>query len=350
MMQETKVWPVDSKAPNEESIRKAAEILRNGGLIAFPTETVYGLGANGLDDTAVSKIFQAKGRPADNPLILHIASIHEIVKYSKDTPLWVPYLVANFWPGPLSVVLKRASCVPDSVTAGLDTVALRIPDSPAALALIRAAGLPLAAPSANVSGRPSPTTAEMVLQDLNGKIDGVLDAGPCSVGLESTVLDCTGVVPVILRPGGVTQEMLERVLGEVGMTVERYPEGEEAPRSPGMKYRHYAPNAPLHVIEAGLNNQEAILLQAIHDAISRHQRVGVVVSAETAAKIKGDVVSAVYGSRKNPAESAAGLYRALRVFDAETVDIIFAEGLPEAGIGRAFMNRLRKAATSTLEV
>ena len=349
MMQKTQVWPVDAQEPAKEKIEQAAEILRQGGLVAFPTETVYGLGANGLDEAAVKKIFQAKGRPADNPLILHIADLHEVVTYSKETPVWVSNLVSNFWPGPLSVVLKRASCVPDAVTAGLDTVAVRLPDSPTARALIRAAGVPLAAPSANVSGRPSPTSANMVLQDLDGKIDGVLDAGPCAVGLESTVLDCTGAVPVILRPGGVTQEMLESVLGKIDLKVERSSGSAETPRSPGMKYRHYAPDASLHVVEAGGDNQGNILLQAVQAAMAGQQRVGVVVSAETAAKMPSAVVTASYGSRKNPAECAAGLYRALRVFDTEKVDVIFAEGLPEDGIGCAFMNRLRKASVSTLE-
>ena len=348
-MRETIIWKVDPQAPLQMAIEQAASILRHGGLVAFPTETVYGLGANGLDGAAVNGIFAAKGRPADNPLILHIADQQDLAQLVSEVPQWLPALLDTCWPGPLSVVLRRSDCVPDQVTAGLDTVAVRLPDSAIARELIRAAGVPVAAPSANASGRPSPTSADAVLDDLKGKIDGVIDAGPCLVGVESTVLDCTRSLPVILRPGGVTYEMLEKVLGKVGTVAGEVGIETDVPRSPGMKYRHYAPNAPLHLVEAALNGQETRLLEKVYGALDRYRSVGAIVTNETALKLPAGIVTATYGSRANPSECAAGLYLALRKFDNEPVDVIIAEGIPEVGIGRAFMNRLRKAATSTME-
>ena len=331
------------------AIQQAGRILREGGLVAFPTETVYGLGANGLDATAVSKIFQAKGRPADNPLILHIADRDDLSALVREIPDWLVPLLDRFWPGPLTVVLPRADCVPDTVTAGLDSVAVRLPSSPVARALIRSAGVPVAAPSANLSGRPSPTTATAVMADMAGRIEMVLDGGACEVGLESTVLDCTAEVPTILRPGGVTQEMLVACLGQVQASGEGRMETAEVPRAPGMKYRHYAPAAPLRLFSCDAIEGETGLLQQLQAAQSAGKKVGAVVSPETAMLLPNDVEIAIHGSRKTPAAAAAGLYQALRWFDTHPVDVIFAEGVPEQGIGRALMNRLHKAAGSAGE-
>ena len=331
------------------AIERAGKILREGGLVAFPTETVYGLGANGLDAAAVSKIFLAKGRPSDNPLILHIADRDDLPALVREIPDWLVPLLDRFWPGPLTVVLPRAACVPDIVTAGLDTVAVRLPSSPMARALIRTAGVPVAAPSANLSGRPSPTAASAVMADMAGRIEMVLDGGVCEVGLESTVLDCTAEIPTILRPGGVTQEMLAACLGKVRTSGDERMETAAVPRAPGMKYRHYAPAAPLRLFSCDAIEGEAGLLQQLRAAQRSGQKVGAVVSPETAMLLPNDVEIAIHGSRKTPAAAAAGLYQALRWFDTHPVDVIFAEGMPEQGIGRALMNRLHKAAGSAGE-
>jgi len=343
-------YKIDRDNPDPQVMAAAAAAILSGELVAFPTETVYGLGANGLDADAVRKIFAAKGRPSDNPLILHIADRRELDKLVLRVPEWLDPMLEKFWPGPFTVVLPCAPIVPAVVTAGLDTVAVRLPSLGAARALIRIAGVPIAAPSANLSGRPSPTTAEAVMADMEGRIAMVLDAGPCDVGLESTVLDCVLQPPTILRPGGVTQEMLEKWLLQV-RSAGRLSESEASvPRAPGMKYRHYAPVAPLVLFPAELDaaDDEASdrLLTALEAAIREGKTVGAVVSAELAARLPSGVRVAIYGSREQPSESAAGLYEALRFFDTHPVDVILAEGVREEGIGRALMNRLYKAASS----
>ena len=347
----TKYIKIEQNDPRNASteIQQAGRILREGGLVAFPTETVYGLGANGLDAAAVGKIFQAKGRPADNPLILHIADREALASLVREVPTWLEPVLERFWPGPLTVVLPRADCVPDIVTAGLDSVAVRLPSSLVARELIRSAGVPVAAPSANLSGRPSPTTATAVMADMAGRIEMVLDGGACEIGLESTVLDCTAAIPTILRPGGVTQEMLAACLGQVQASGEGRMEAAEVPRAPGMKYRHYAPAAPLRLFSCDAIDGETGLLQQLRAAQCSGQKVGAVVSPETAAFLPAGVEVAIHGSRANPAAAATGLYQALRWFDTHPVDVIFAEGVPEKGIGRALMNRLHKAAGSAGE-
>jgi len=346
----TLYYKIDRDYPDPQIMKAAADIIRQGKLVAFPTETVYGLGANGLDAAAVGRIFQAKGRPSDNPLILHIADRQELDKLVTAVPGWLDPLLAKFWPGPFTVVLPHSKIVPDAVTAGLDTVAVRLPSLGAARELILAAGVPIAAPSANLSGRPSPTTAEAVMADMEGRIEMVLDAGPCDVGLESTVLDCSAQPPTILRPGGVTQEMLESCLIQVRSAGRSKVDDAAVPRAPGMKYRHYAPAAPLVLFPVGsgsaVTNSSDQLLAALIAGISEGKAVGAVVSAELAERLPPGVTIAVYGSRKCPAETAAGLYEALRFFDTHPVDVIFAEGVREEGIGRALMNRLYKAASS----
>ncbi|MBP2651084.1 MAG: Sua5/YciO/YrdC/YwlC family protein [Firmicutes bacterium] len=339
---ETKVYAIDAKCPEFSSLARAAEVIKSGGLVAFPTETVYGLGANGLNPSAVAKIFKAKGRPSDNPLILHIADSFEVEKLVRLVPANARVLMEKFWPGPLTLVLKRTLAVPDEVTGGLDTVAIRLPDSLVARELIRLAGVPIAAPSANTSGRPSPTTAQAVLADLDGKISIVVDAGPCGIGVESTVVDCTTPVPTLLRPGGVTLEKLLAVLGEIELDAALNSES-AVPRAPGMKYTHYAPLAPMVLYEGDESNISAAIVNAATIAMTS-KRVGAVVSTETAALLPPKVAVAAYGSRQCPEEVAAGLYQALRAFDSNPVDVIYAEGIAEIGLGLAVMNRMRKAA------
>ena len=340
---ETKLYVVEKDNPDIRILAEAADVLKQGGLVAFPTETVYGLGANGLDPGAVEGIFAAKGRPSDNPLILHIAEPHEVEKLAREIPANACALMEKYWPGPLTVVVERTRAVPDAVTAGLDTVAIRLPDSLVARTLIGLAGVPLAAPSANTSGRPSPTTAQAVMDDLAGKVEIVIDAGPCGIGVESTVVDCTTPVPTLLRPGGVTLEMLMETLGEVEVDP-ALAHGSTVPRSPGMKYTHYAPAAPMTLFEGTTGACQARVSQAVAQALAEGRRVGAVVSAETAKSLPSSTVVAVYGSRLRPDEAAANLYNALRLFDTEAVDVIFAEGVAENGLGLAVMNRLRKAA------
>ncbi|WP_371372276.1 L-threonylcarbamoyladenylate synthase [Sporomusa aerivorans] len=341
---QTKYYKLDPVKPDLSILAEAAELLRQGELVAFPTETVYGLGANGLDGQAVTGIFRAKGRPADNPLILHIADVEKLPEIAAVVPASAEALTERFWPGPLSVIVERRSHIPDIVTGGLTTVAVRLPASLIARELIRLAGVPIAAPSANTSGRPSPTTAEDVLADLGGKIAAVIDAGPCAIGVESSVVDCTGVVPALLRPGGVTYEMLLEVLGEI--EVDPALAGSLAiPKSPGMKYTHYAPMAPMFLIEGELPAATGELIKReILAAQAGGQRVGAVVSVELAGSLPPATITAVYGSRADTKTIAAGLYTALRSFDDNPVDIIYAEGIEEQGLGLAVMNRLRKAA------
>ncbi len=344
-MMETVCLKTDPANPAEESIAEAGRVLRQGGLVAFPTETVYGLGANAFDPTAVAAVFRAKGRPSDNPLIVHIAEADQVYDLSDDVTVPARRVMEAFWPGPLTVVLARKPQVPAKVTAGHDTVAVRMPDHPVALALIKSAGVPVAAPSANSSGRPSPTTARHVLDDLNGKIDMVLDGGACRVGLESTVLDMTSEPPVILRPGGVTREDLEGVIGHVAYDPALDKDNAGAvPKSPGMKYTHYSPKADVVVVTgedyAGIFEKASEL---VAQNSSMGKRVGVLASAETARGYCADAVFPV-GFRSRPETVAQNLFFGLRSLDEEKVDVIVAEGYPEHGIGAAIMNRLRKAA------
>ena len=339
----TQCLKVDKTNPEQAVLAEAARILARGGLVAFPTETVYGLGANGLDESAVTRIFQAKGRPADNPLILHIASQDDVSRLVKRIPANARVLMDTYWPGPLTIVLERQEHIPDAVTAGLGTVAVRLPDSLIARELIRLAGVPIAAPSANLSGRPSPTTADAVLADMDGKIDAIVDGGSCAIGVESTVVDCTTPVPTLLRPGGITLEMLQATLGEVELD-QALSEAHAIPRSPGMKYIHYAPVSPMTLIEGEEQAAAALVIDQIRAALAAGKTVGAAVSAETAAQLPDNVTIAVYGRRGNADEAAVNLYEVLRSFDHAAVDHIYAEGLTEDGLGLAVMNRLRKAA------
>ncbi|QCJ44879.1 threonylcarbamoyl-AMP synthase [Bacillus sp. S3] len=338
----TKVWKVDKYVDNLENnpqVVDAADFLRKNEVVALPTETVYGLGGNAESDEAVAKIFSAKGRPGDNPLIIHIAERKQLARFTAEVPAKAETLMNAFWPGPLTIIFKRKEGVlSEKATAGLDTVAVRMPDHPLALALLKVCGLPIAAPSANSSGKPSPTNAAHVLDDLNGKIAGVLDGGATGVGVESTVVDCTEAVPVILRPGGVTKEQLEAVIGEVRVDAALSDEAAR-PKAPGMKYRHYAPNAPLFMV----SGTAEFLQSLVAEKRSAGLRVGVLTTEENVSGYDADLVLAC-GRRAELETVAAALYDTLRRFNQENVDIIFSETFPADGVGYAIMNRLQKAA------
>lgn len=340
----TEVVLVSPDAPSEEAIAPAAAALKAGELVAFPTETVYGLGANALDGAAVAQIFAAKGRPADNPLIVHVADRSAVSQVVKDLPPKAVALMDAFWPGPLTLVLPRQAVIPTEVSAGLETVGVRMPSHPVALALIRAAGVPVAAPSANRSGRPSPTSAEHVLEDMNGRIPWVIDGGETGVGLESTVLDMTVDPPVMLRPGGVTVEQLQPVIGEV--RIDPGVNGvakSDRPRSPGMKYTHYAPKAPVLLIEGPVLRMQEKIIDLAEEYAAEGKRVGILCATESMGRYGAPVVLD-YGNRHQLELVAANLFRSLRAFDRHEVDVVLAEAVPETGIGLAVMNRLRRAA------
>ncbi len=363
----------------DELLRPAALCLREGGLVAFPTETVYGLGANALDADAVAQIFSAKGRPGDNPLIVHVADIDSIYPLTTDLSPLAEHLLNLLTPGPLTLILPRSAIVPDAVTAGLETVAVRIPSHPVARKLIKLAGVPVAAPSANRSGKPSPTRAWHVADDLNGRIDYLIDGGACEYGLESTVLDLTGEQPEILRPGAISAEMITSVLAEfrksgkiVSPPLSKHDQPQEnpihtedpfaaIPKSPGMKYRHYAPAADLVICDQSSPQARAdAISQQIMGCLNQGQstsdvRLGVYLSAETWALLPASlrteakdptipkILFHIYAEKAEPAAASHHLFDALRTLDQKSVDIILAEGLPEGGAATAYMNRLRKA-------
>ena len=323
----------------EDKISAAAKILREGGLVGIPTETVYGLGANGLDGKAVKRIFEAKGRPQDNPLILHVTGPQWLPRYCADIPPIAYVLARKFWPGPLTMILKRKPIVPDETTAGLDTVGMRCPNHPVTLAIIREAGVPIAAPSANTSGRPSCTTAQDVLEDMNGKIEGVVDGGPCTVGVESTILDLTCEPPRLLRPGGLPLEDLERLIGHIDVDkagTTPLKEGEQ-PKAPGMKYRHYAPKAPVTVF-TGAPDASAREIQRRVGPTS-----GVICFDEYAHLFQGQEVHTL-GPSGDKLAQAQRVFDALRTFDSSSVTEIYAQCPDNRGLGLAIGNRLKKAA------
>ncbi len=337
----TKIITVDVNEPEKENIREAAKYIREGDVVAFPTETVYGLGADALSPEAVKKIFIAKGRPQDNPLIVHIARKDEIERIAKGITYEVKALMETFWPGPLTLILEKKDLIPKEITAGLNTVGIRMPSHPAALQLILESGVPIAAPSANISGRPSPTTAQHVIKDLAGKIPVILDGGPTQVGLESTVLDMTSGTPVILRPGGVTYEQLCGVLKNVEIDNGLLSDG-FAPKSPGMKYTHYSPKAEVILVIGSTEKVIESVKKIAEREINLGRKIGIMATLETMDKYSiGDVLD--IGSREDPSTIAANLFAALREFDIRGVDLIIAEGIDEKGIGLAVMNRIKKA-------
>ena len=326
----------------EDQISAAADILRQGGLVGIPTETVYGLGANALDAEAVNKIFEAKGRPQDNPLIIHIPGPQWLPRYCEDVPPLAYTLARKFWPGPLTMILKRKPIVPDATTAGLDTVGVRCPDHQVTLSIIREAGVPVAAPSANTSGRPSPTTAQHMMEDMNGKIDAIVDGGPCSVGVESTIIDLTCEPPRLLRPGGITLEQLRSVLGTVDVdpAVTRLLGAGEKPKAPGMKYRHYAPKAPVTVVTGDPARAAAYMAEhaGAEDGIICFDEFLPLFAQGTARPVMD------LGPAGDKAEQARHIFDALRAFDHTDVTAIWAQCPDTEGIGLAIANRLNKAA------
>ena len=331
----TSVVDIDPSAPDHTLIAEAAAIIRAGQLVAFPTETVYGLGADGLNPTALSRIYTVKGRPPDNPLILHLASQDQLAAVAAEVPASASALMQAFWPGPLTLVLPKNPLVPDLATGGLTTVAVRMPDHPVAVTLIRRAGTPLAAPSANRSGRPSPTTAQHVLDDLNGAIPLILDGGPTAIGVESTVLDVTCTPPVLLRPGGVSQEAIEVVVGALAATAEVSLHR----RSPGTRYRHYSPKARVLLLE---DFSPEALQRAVAAARSSYRRVGCLLHRLILGEAPPEVTVIRIGGCV--ANYARHLFAALRKLDALGADVIIVEGVPEEGLGVAVMDRLRRAA------
>ncbi|MFD1020079.1 L-threonylcarbamoyladenylate synthase [Thalassobacillus hwangdonensis] len=341
----TKVWKINSiqTEGSSDDLDEAAQLLKAHETVAFPTETVYGLGADATCEQAVDKIFQAKGRPADNPLIVHVASKQKIEDLVTVIPPVAEKLIEQCMPGPLTIVLESNGSCAANVTAGLSTVAIRMPDHPVANALLKACDLPLAAPSANRSGRPSPTEAEHVYQDLNGRVSGIVDGGPTGVGVESTVVDCTSEVPIILRPGGLTKEEIESVVGEV-MVDPALASDRDKPKSPGMKYKHYEPEAPLWLV----NGSDDFFIQQLRELEQQGKRVGVIASTQFINKIE-DANALSVGSRKDLKEVAVNLYKALRHFKKADVDVILCEAFPNEGVGEAIMNRLQKAASSQLD-
>ena len=332
--------------PSPEALQLASDLLRSGQLVAFPTETVYGLGADALTPEAVAKIFAAKGRPADNPLIMHIWSVDQLEGLCRIPPL-AEKLMAAFWPGPLTLLMPRTDRVPDMVTAGLPTVAVRMPSHPVAQALLRKAGVPIAAPSANRSGKPSPTTAAHVLSDMDGRIPLILDGGACDVGLESTVLDTCHGTPCVLRPGGITREMLETVLGTevsvAGSILQPLKPGEQA-LSPGMRYRHYAPEGQVTLVTGEEKEVLDALRLLFHTSETAGRRSCVLCFHEHLEALEGCNPHDL-GLRSQPETVAQRLFDTLRRLDQEGFEAIFSEVLPPEGMGLAIMNRLGRAAS-----
>ncbi len=344
-MKETLFLKIDSENPDPAKIQTASQIIKNGGLVAFPTETVYGLGADALNPVAVLALFEAKRRPLDNPPIVHIADASEVYKLAQEVSKEAELLMSKFWPGPLTLVFKRSKIVPDVTVAGLDTVAIRMPKHKVALALIRQSHCSIAAPSANLAGKPSPTNAKHVYEDLNGRIDAILDGGPTNIGVESTVLDVSIDPPILLRPGGTTFEALKQVLSSVKLHPFVQTEKElslEKMRSPGMKHRHYAPKAEVILIEGTISAVKGKIQEMANEYLIKGKKVGILATDETLKFYKAPVVRSL-GSRFNLDVIAQNLFRLLREVDAENVDLILAEGISFEGMGLAVMNRLRKA-------
>jgi len=340
---ETRIVKINEYNPEPELIMEGAKYIKEGKLVAFPTETVYGLGANGLDEDAVKNIFIAKGRPQDNPLILHVSKIDEVKPLVKSIPKDAEILMEEFWPGPLTIIFERSNLVPDVITAGIDTVAIRMPSHPVAQKLIEASGVPIAAPSANTSGKPSPTLANHVIEDLYGKIDMIIDGGATGVGLESTVVDLTEEVPMILRPGGITLEAIKQFIPNVEMDLSIISSNEKIiPKSPGQKYRHYAPKADMTVYIGNIENVVEAIRNKSKEYVEQGKSVGIMATDETKNRYEEGIIISV-GSRENKSTIAHNLFNVLRKFDELGVDIILSEGVETGSIGTAIMNRLRKS-------
>lgn len=340
----TKIFSLDKDNIDQNILNIAANIINEGNLVAFPTETVYGLGADGLNEAACQKIFAAKGRPSDNPLILHISNqdmLYNLVDSINDD---AKKLIKTCWPGPLTLIMKKKSVVPDAVTAGLDTVAIRMPSDKIALNFITKANTPIAAPSANTSGKPSPTRAKDVFQDLNGKIPMILDGGSCKIGIESTVVDCSEKNPVILRPGYYTYEYLKEIIPSITLDDALVNDG-KIPKSPGQKYKHYSPNAKMKVY-IGDNASKKILDQAMKYK-NQNYKVGILTFDDSIADFD-DFKTISFGNRDNLSYMSHVLFTALREMDSVGVDIILAEGVNDIDLGKSIMNRMKKSASNNI--
>lgn len=340
----TLICKVNAEKPEQDIISRAGGILKEGGLVAFPTETVYGLGGNALDAAASEKIYAAKGRPSDNPLIVHIARMEDLEKIVTEVPKKAKILAEACWPGPLTMILPKSEEVPYETTGGLDSVAVRYPSHPVAQALILAAGGYVAAPSANTSGRPSPTTAAHVQEDLTGAVDMILDGGQVGIGIESTIVDFTEEIPTVLRPGYISLEKLKELLGEVKMDKGLLrADASQRPKAPGMKYRHYAPKAELTIVEGSTEYVVAYINQKAKEASKRGRQIGIIGTEETLPYYSSGVVRCI-GSRKKEEGIALHLYEVLRDFDQCEVEAIYSESFDTPKMGQAIMNRLLKAA------
>ena len=341
---ETKVITIDHNAMDLEVLQKAGKIIQSGGLVAFPTETVYGLGGDALNKESSKKIYEAKGRPSDNPLIVHICALEDLKPIVKEIPEDVYRLAEAFWPGPLTIIMKKSELVPKETTGGLDTVAVRMPSHPVALKFIEYAGGYVAAPSANVSGRPSPTKAKYVIEDMTGRIEMILDGDGIDIGLESTIVDMTREIPMILRPGYITREMLEKVLGEVSVDKTILDVNcKEPPKAPGMRYRHYAPKGQLTIVEGEVTKTIETINELTKKAHEKGEKVGIIGTEETKDLYLGDSIKSV-GERRDEKSIARTLYTILREFDDEGVTVIYSESFSQGFMGQAIMNRLLKAA------
>ena len=341
----TKLIRIDKEKELEPQLLEAAEIIRAGGLVGIPTETVYGLGANALDADASAKIYAAKGRPSDNPLIAHISCMDELPVLVSAIPEAAKKLAEKYWPGPLTMVFPKSEIVPYGTTGGLDTVAIRMPSDPIANCLIKLAGVPVAAPSANTSGRPSPTKAEHVVEDMDGKIEMIIDGGEVGIGLESTIVDVSGEIPMLLRPGAITIEMLRETLGEVEIdpAIMGPLSADVKPKAPGMKYRHYAPKAEMTLVEGEMEQVVAYINREAKIALDVGKTVGIICTEESREFYKGGILK-VIGSREHEETVAHNLFAVLREFDEGQVDCIFSESFSKDRLGQAIMNRLCKAA------
>ena len=340
---QTIIRKIDENCIDQEIMKEAGALLKSGALVAFPTETVYGLGANALDEKASAKIYAAKGRPSDNPLIIHIADMEKLAYITAEIPTAAIKLAEKFWPGPLTMVLKKSDVVPLGTTGGLNTVAVRMPSHPIALEMIRAGGGYIAAPSANTSGRPSPTLASHVADDMDGIIPMILDGGAVGIGIESTIVDLTEEIPTILRPGFITKEMLEEVVGEVQIDKGLEADAKTPPKAPGMKYRHYAPKAELLIVEGA----EDAVIKKINALVKEKEAQGIVAGVvgteETVSKYQAGIVKSM-GTRTDEISISSHLYGILREFDESDAEVIYSESFEEGAMGSAIMNRLLKAA------
>lgn len=343
---DTEIIKIDRGHFKRQELRHAGELLRAGALVAFPTETVYGLGGNALDETTVAKIYAAKGRPSDNPLIVHIAELKALDELAAEVPDLAYRLAERFWPGPMTMILKKSSIVPDATTGGLPTVSVRMPSDPIASALIAESERYIAAPSANLSGRPSPTAAEHVIEDLSGRIEMIIDGGRCDIGLESSIIDLSGEVPMILRPGYITKEDFEEIAARVeydrAVLAERAQESAVA-KAPGMKYRHYAPKGQLYLVEG----KQADVIAAINQLVAEKEATGIRAAVLCAEETKRQYhCKHVYplGALSSEKEISAHLFAALRTFDKEEISVIYSESFEKTRLSLAIMNRLRKAA------